>query len=186
MNTRRILLLFLSVVCIFVGVRISSSVQQKQTPRIKMVTSIFPLKEFAHAVAGDWGDTDLLLPPGAEIHAWQPKPSDLVKLSTADVFVYIGAQLEPWAEDILRSVKNPDLHVIEASRGLPVIGHEEEGEEHEHGVGDPHIWLDFAYDKKIIDRIAEVLSRIDPDRRNIFQENADFEPNKHALRHQPG
>jgi zinc transport system substrate-binding protein len=141
-------------------------------PRIKVMTSIFPLKEFARAVAGEWGDAELLLPPGAEIHAWQPKPSDLVKLSAADVFVYIGAQLEPWAEDILRSVKNPDLHVIEASRGLTLIDHEEKGEDHEHGVGDPHIWLDFANDKKIVDRIAEVLSRIDPDRRNIFLENA--------------
>jgi zinc transport system substrate-binding protein len=70
--------------------------------------------------------------------------------------------------------------VIEASRGLPLIDHEEEGEEqdhdpedqHDHGIGDPHIWLDFANDKKIIDRIAEVLSQIDPERQAIFQTNA--------------
>jgi zinc transport system substrate-binding protein len=145
------------------------------------MTTIFPLQEFAQAVVGNRGDAELLLPPGAEIHAWQPRPSDLMKLSSADVFIYIGAQLEPWADDILRSVQNPDLLVIEASEGMTLIGHEEEeggehdhegADEHSHEAGDPHIWLDFAYDKKIIDRIAEVLSRIDPDGKATFEENA--------------
>lgn len=172
MNTKHIRILFLAIVCFIMGAGISSCFQRKQTTPIKLMTSIFPLKEFAHAVAGDWGEVELLLPPGAEIHAWQPKPSDLVKLSSADVFVYIGAELEPWVDDILRSVKNPNLHVIEASRGLSLIGNS--SGEHKHGVRDPHIWLDFANDKKIIDRIAEVLSQIDPDKRAIFQENADI------------
>lgn len=174
MNTKQICVLFLSIACFIMGIGISSSFQSKQTAPIKMMTSIFPLKEFAHAVVGDWGEVELLLPPGAEIHAWQPKPSDLVKLSSADVFVYIGAELEPWADDILRSVKNPNLHVVEASKGLSLIGHEEEVEKHNHGVRDPHIWLDFSNDKKIIDMIAEVLSQMDPDRRAVFRENADI------------
>jgi len=174
MNKKQICVLFLSIACFIMGIGISSSFQSKQTAPIKMMTSIFPLKEFAHAVVGDWGEVELLLPPGAEIHAWQPKPSDLVKLSSADVFVYIGAELEPWADDILRSVKNPNLHVVEASKGLSLIDHDEKVEKHKHGVRDPHIWLDFTNDKKIIDRIAEVLSQMDPDRRAIFQENADI------------
>jgi zinc transport system substrate-binding protein len=154
------------------------------------MTSIFPLKEFAQAVSGDWGVVDLLLPPGAEIHTWQPSPSDLVKLSSADVFIYIGAELEPWADDILRSVDNPDLHVIEASKGISLFRSEEEDEhddphsshEHRNGALDPHIWLDFANDKKIIDRIVEVLSEIDPDRKEIFQNNAGIYKQKlHAL-----
>ncbi|UCE40035.1 MAG: zinc ABC transporter substrate-binding protein [Candidatus Aminicenantes bacterium] len=182
MKTKHFPILFLSLVCIIVGVGISSSIERKQTTPIKIMTSIFPLKEFAHAVVGEWGDVELLLPPGAEIHAWRPKPSDLVKLSSAEVFVYIGAELEPWADDILRSVKNPNLRVIEASRGLSLIGHEEEGEEHDydypdehkHNIRDPHIWLDFIYDKKIIDRIVGVLSEVDPVRHPVFRKNADI------------
>lgn len=136
------------------------------------MVSIFPLQEFAQAVVGDAGEVELLLPPGAEVHAWQPNPSDMVKLSEADIFIYIGAQLEPWADDILRSVKNPTLRVIEASRGLSLIDREER-EEHGHGAGDPHIWLDFDKDKKIIDLITEVLCQMDPVRRPYFMENAD-------------
>jgi zinc transport system substrate-binding protein len=179
MNTKRLLILFLSILC-FIGGGSCFFSESKRATTIKIMASIFPLKEFSQAVVGNRGEVDLLLPPGAEIHAWQPKPSDLVKLSNADVFVYIGAKLEPWADDIIRSVKNPDLHVIEASLNLPLIGHEVEGENHSHDsaggdkqdAGDPHIWLDFANDKKIIDRITEVLVQIEPASRTVFLENA--------------
>ena len=180
MNIRRCHILICFIATIMLGIGIPSCVQKKKAAPIKVMTTILPLQEFAQAVLGNRGDAELLLPPGAEIHAWQPRPSDLMKLSSADVFVYIGAQLEPWADDILRSVQNPNLRVIEASEGMTLIGHEEEGEEHDHDTtdehshetGDPHIWLDFANDKKIIDRITEVLSRIDPDGEASFEENA--------------
>jgi zinc transport system substrate-binding protein len=163
------------MICLIVGNGISGSLQTKQTFPIKIMTTIFPLKEFAHAVSGDWGTVDLLLPPGAEIHTWQPKPSDLVKLSSADVFIYIGTELEPWVDDILRSVKNPDLHVVKASEGLTLLGNEggDDPHDHEHGALDPHIWLDFTNDKKIIDRIAGVLSKVAPDKQAIFKNNAN-------------
>jgi zinc transport system substrate-binding protein len=174
METRKIPFLFM-MICLIVGNGISGSFRTKQSFPIKIMTTIFPLEEFAHAVSGDWGTVDLLLPAGAEIHAWQPKPSDLVKLSSADVFIYIGADLEPWVDDILRSVKNPDLHVIEASEGLALFGNEggDDHHDHEHGAVDPHIWLDFANDIKIIDRITGVLSKVAPDKQAFFQNNAN-------------
>lgn len=180
MKTKQIFLLLSSMACLIVGTGITLSIQSKRAVPLKIMTSIFPLKEFAQAVVGDWGDVELLLPPGAEIHAWQPRPSDLVKLSSADAFVYIGAELEPWADDILRSINNPGLHVVEASSGLSLIDQQEEGEEHEHDSDymhkhdelDPHIWLDFSYDREIIDKIAGELSLIDPDRGTVYRENA--------------
>ena len=174
MNTKKTPILFL-LICLIAGNGICESLQANQPVPIKIMTTIFPLKEFAHTVSGDWGTVDLLLPPGAEIHTWQPKPSDLVKLSSADVFIYIGDELEPWVDDILRSIKNPDLLVVEASEGLFLLGNEkgDDTHEHDHGAVDPHIWLDFTNDQKIIDRIAGVLSKIAPDKQDIFQDNAN-------------
>jgi zinc transport system substrate-binding protein len=167
--------------------------------KIKVVTSVFPLMEFAAAVSGDRGEVSLLLPPGAEIHTWQPRPSDIIRLSSADLFVYIGQGLEPWLHDLLKSARNPNLRVLEASRGIPMIdeeglvleGHERSQEsiihsadkhqeqgiihsehEHEHGTRDPHIWLDFKNDRTIVDKIAAVLSEIDPESSAIFEKNA--------------
>jgi ABC-type Zn uptake system ZnuABC Zn-binding protein ZnuA len=64
-------------------------------PKLKVVTTLFPLQEFALAVGGERARVDLLLPPGAEPHAWEPRPSDLAKIQKADVFIYIGKVMEP-------------------------------------------------------------------------------------------
>jgi zinc transport system substrate-binding protein len=145
--------------------------------KIRVVTSVFPLLEFAGAVSGERGEVSLLLPPGAEIHTWQPRPSDIIRLSSADLFIYIGADLEPWLHDLLKSVRNPSLRVLEASRGITLI--DEEGivhnaHEHEHGAHDPHIWLDFKNDQRIVDKIAAVLSELDPEGSSVFKRNASI------------
>jgi len=143
--------------------------------KIRVVTSVFPLLEFAEAVSGERGEVSLLLPPGAEIHTWQPRPSDIIRLSSADLFIYIGADLEPWLHDLLKSVRNPNLSVLEASRGIPLIDEEgivHNGHEREHGAHDPHIWLDFKNDQMIVDKIVVILSEMDPDGSSIFKRNA--------------
>ena len=143
--------------------------------KIRVVTSVFPLLEFAGAVSGERGEVSLLLPPGAEIHTWRPRPSDIIRLSSADLFIYIGADLEPWLHDLLKSIRNPNLRVLEASRGIPLV--DEEGivhnaHEHEHGAHDPHIWLDFKNDQRIVDKIAAVLSEMDTEGSSVFKRNA--------------
>jgi len=143
--------------------------------KISIVTSVFPLLEFAGAVSGERGEVRLLLPPGAEIHTWQPRPSDIIRLSSADLFIYIGADLEPWLHDLLKSVRNPNLRVLEASRGISLIDEEDivhSAHEHNHGVHDPHIWLDFKNDQRIVDKIAAVLSEMDPEGSLVFKRNA--------------
>lgn len=143
--------------------------------KIRVVTSVFPLLEFAGAVLGERGEVRLLLPPGAEIHTWQPRPSDIIRLSSADLFIYIGSDLEPWLHDLLKSVRNPSLKVLEASQGIPLIYEEgivHNAHEHKHGVHDPHIWLDFKNDQRIVDKIAAVLSEMDPEGSLVFKRNA--------------
>jgi zinc transport system substrate-binding protein len=172
MSTKNFIILF-ALICFISSAGISVPIQGDQRSPLKIMASIFPLKEFAQAVVGELGTVDLLLPPGAEIHTWQPKPSDLVKLSSADVFIFIGEELEPWVDDILRSIKNPGLRVIEASKGITLLC--DEGETgHNHEALDPHIWLDFANDETICDMIAALLSAIEPDCQQTFEKNAEI------------
>ncbi|HEB34344.1 MAG TPA: zinc-binding protein [Candidatus Aminicenantes bacterium] len=143
--------------------------------KINIVTSVFPLLEFAGAVSGERGEVSLLLPPGAEIHTWRPRPSDIIRLSSAELFIYVGADLEPWLHDLLKSVRNPNLRVLEASRGIPLIDEEDivhSAHERNHEVQDPHIWLDFKNDQRIVDKIAAVLSEMDPEGSLVFKRNA--------------
>jgi zinc transport system substrate-binding protein len=79
-------------------------------------------------------------------------------LSSADLFIYIGAGLEPWIADVLRSVSSSRLHVLAASDALTLEKHKHNGRRED----DPHIWLDFEKDVFIVDLIARTLGQIDP------------------------
>ncbi len=144
--------------------------------KIRIMATVFPLAEFAAAVAGDRGRVDLLLPPGASVHTWQPRPGDIRRLAASQLLLFIGADLEPWLPGLLRSVPKGRVRTFEASRDLALHEaddpHHEAGEEHGHGPLDPHIWLDFELDVRIVSGIAEELSRIDPEGRELFRANA--------------
>jgi zinc transport system substrate-binding protein len=74
------------------------------------------------------------------------------------------------------------LDIIEASEGLPLIAGE--GDHHDqaggHGEGkavhegrDPHIWLDFEYDERIVDKIVAALTRRDPASADHYRRNGE-------------
>ncbi len=163
--------LFFAIICIFSFTCISTA----QEHRIKVVASLFPLYDFARNIAGERADVELLLPPGAEPHHFEPSPRDMLKIAKADVFIYTGAFMEPWAADIVKGVNNPALVVIDVSRGVSLLsGAVDEDGDHEHGSVrvDPHIWLDFGNDKVIIDNIASGLIMKDPGNKDLYLKNA--------------
>jgi zinc transport system substrate-binding protein len=151
----------------------------KDAGKIRVIATLFPLQEFAQAVGGENIRADLLLPLGAEPHTWDPKPSDVAKIAKADVFIYIGPMMEPWAANVLKAANNPRLHVLEASRGLPLLETEEQSSapkhskgKHPEGHSDPHIWLDFSLDQKIVDSIAAVFSARDSSNASFYGDRA--------------
>ena len=137
---------------------------------LRIMTSIFPLAEFAKEIAADRGEVSLLLPPGAGIHTWQPRASDIVRLSSADIFIQVGAGLEPWIDGLLKSVSSSKLSVLRVADALPLEehAHSEEGKME----SDPHVWLDFGLDMKIADMIAARLAEMDPQGAAVFQAGA--------------
>jgi zinc transport system substrate-binding protein len=163
------LAVILAVVFLMVG---RTAAAGRSFSKVKVMATVFPLFEFATAVGGDLAEVDLLIPPGADVHSWQPRVSDIKKISgDLRLFLFIGPDLEPWAADLVKSVARPGLRILEASRGLDLIREEEPGEIH-HGA-DPHVWLDFGQDLAILDRIATALAEIEPSGTAIFRSNAE-------------
>jgi zinc transport system substrate-binding protein len=140
--------------------------------RIRIVTTVFPLAEFARAVARDKGDVSLILPPGAEVHTWQPRISEMTRIAAADLFIYIGAGLETWVRDLLRSAARPGLKTIESVRGASLMTEDPSETHHEQEGLDPHIWLDFEIDGMLIDKIRTALTEIDPANAAQYERNA--------------
>jgi zinc transport system substrate-binding protein len=144
-------------------------------PKIKILTSIYPFYEFAQTVSGDRGEVQILLPPGSEVHTWKPKPSDIIKLNETDLFIGVGSILEPWLDEILESIDNPNLRILEADKLVSLMADEEK--EHTHGHAhegqDPHLWLDFQNDIQIVEAIRAILTEIEPSHADLFSKNAD-------------
>lgn len=133
--------------------------------KLRILATVLPLQEFAAAVAGDRADVKLLLPAGAGVHNWQPRPGDIARLAECDLLLFIGAGLEPWLPGLLKALPPGRVRTLEAAAGLELLEPEEDeagGEAHHHGALDPHVWLDFALDVRIVERIATELARLDP------------------------
>jgi zinc transport system substrate-binding protein len=141
----------------------------------RLLATVLPLQEFAAAIAGDRAEVSLLLPAGAGVHTWQPKPGDIARLAECDLLLFIGAGLEPWLPGLLKAMPRRRLNTLEAAASLAIPEHGEEAEgeeEHGHDAFDPHVWLDFELDLRIIDRIVEELGRLDPEGKPRFAANA--------------
>ena len=85
--------------------------------KLTVGTTLFPLCDFARAVAGDQAEIRLLLPPGVEPHSFKPKPEDMVRMSKADLVVYTNEYMEPWAVTMLQTLAFKEV-VVDASEGI--------------------------------------------------------------------
>ena len=106
--------------------------------KIDVVVTIFPVYDWVREIVADDAshvELDLLLDSGVDLHSYQPTASDILKISTADVFIYVGGESDEWVEDVLKSAMNPHLTAIDLLEALgDDVKPEEivEGMEHEH------------------------------------------------------
>ena len=146
--------------------------------RLRVLTSFYPMYDFACKIGGDCIDVTNMVPSGTEPHDWEPSTNDLKNLEKADVFIYNGADMEPWADDLLVS-RSDTLRVVGASENVELRttdgehehAHEHEGADHHHGDFDPHVWLDPENAKIEMEAIRDALCAADPENSTVFQSN---------------
>jgi zinc transport system substrate-binding protein len=173
---------FLILICACQKKEASMPAAHKQ---LVVVTTLFPLYDFARTIGGDKVNATLLLPPGMEAHTFEPKPEDAIRVANADLFIYTNEYMEPWAVTFVNGLNSGNVVQVDSSKGITLLktGVEEEaesagdshgGKEHHHHAGsmDPHVWLDFANTQIMIDNIASAMSAKDPSNRNYYLANA--------------
>ncbi len=146
--------------------------------RLRVLTSFYPMYDFACKIGGDCIDVTNMVPSGTEPHDWEPSTNDLKNLEKADVFIYNGADMEPWADDLLVS-HSDTLRVVEASENVELRttdgehehAHEHEDADHHHGDFDPHVWLNPENAKIEMEAIRDALCAADPENSTVFQSN---------------
>ena len=138
--------------------------EASQEDKLQIITTLFPQYDFVRILAGDRVDVRLILPPGIEPHAFEPTPKDVVAIGQADLFIYTGDAMEPWAGRILEGIGTNGPQVVDASTGITLSRevHAEGEEDHDH------------------DHAAEDADHEDADHEDADHEDADHEDADHA------
>src|SRR4030095_9793879 len=138
---------------------------------IKVVTTTTDLKSITELIGGDKVSVTSIATGYQNPHFVDPKPSYIIGLSNADLFVTVGLDLEiGWSPQLLSSSRNTKIQkgsagYVDASTGVallqvPSSANRAEGDIHIYG--NPHYWLDPMNGKVIARNIASGLERVDP------------------------
>ncbi|MFN7740415.1 MAG: metal ABC transporter substrate-binding protein [Cyanobacteriota bacterium] len=164
----------------------------------KVVTTFLPITLFSRAVAGDCATVTPLIPASTGPHDFQAKPGDLTALRQARVLVKNGLEMESFLDKLVASAGNPQLKVIDSSRGVSTLAADHHdaaqgaaqgaaegvaqganqsqgqvhGHGHDHGAVNPHIWLDPLRAVQQVETIRDGLVKADPSCADGYRRNA--------------
>src|SRR6266542_6186919 len=116
-------------------------------PQVLATTTI--LADMAKQVAGDRMTVGSIVPAGAHVEEYEPRPDDAKRMSEAKLVITNGLDLDKWVEPLLRNAKS-GTPVVVATDGLPDI------------EGNPHMWFDPTLGRRYVDKIRDALIALDP------------------------
>ena len=182
---KKIISIFLAlfiITGILAGCRSGESSGAARDKKLKIVATIFPEYDWVKQILGDKAqdvELTILLDSSADLHSFQPTVDDIIKISTCDLFIYVGGESDRWAEDALKEVVNKDMTVLNL---LDILGDsvkEEETvegmqgkEEEEEPEFDEHVWLSLKNAQIFCAAIADALAKIDPGNAKAYADNA--------------
>ena len=150
-----------------------------------IVATVFPQYDWLREILGEHPAhirLTLLEDSGTDLHNYQPTAKDILSVSKADCFVYIGGNSDQWVADVLKNRSNPDRFEVNLMELLGnrvkeeelVEGMEgEEDEEEESPEYDEHIWLSLRNADLLVEELAKAVSEVDPENEALYTENAN-------------
>ena len=141
---------------------------------LDVVAAFYPLELVAEQVGGDRVSVSNLAQPGAEPHDLELTPSDVARVSDADLVVYLEG-FQPAVDDAV-AAEAPDSSWNAgdyANLDLTYTPIEEGAEAtNEAGAVDPHFWLDPSRYADVAAALAKGLSGLDPEGTATYEANA--------------
>lgn len=169
----KLLLRIIPVLAIVLFVFIASSCSREEPTGEKpmVVVTILPQAEFVKKVGGDRVDVTVMVPPGANVHIYEPTPSQMTILAKAAMYAKVGSGIEfelTWMEK-LRAV-NKEMLVVDSSAGVSL--QEVTGEVDSSEI-DPHIWMSPGNVAVMVQNIYEGLVIIDAANKAYYEQHRD-------------
>lgn len=158
----------------------AASSKSPDTKKLKIVATIFPEYDWVKNVLGDKSENaelTLLLDKGTDLHSFQPTAADILKISSCDLFIYVGGESDKWVDGALKEAVNKNMVVINLMQALGDAVKEEElvegmqGEEEEKEY-DEHVWLSLKNAATCVGKISEALQKLDSANADKYKTNA--------------
>jgi ABC-type Zn uptake system ZnuABC Zn-binding protein ZnuA len=140
---------------------------------LRITTTTTDLASLAQSIAGDIAQVECIVPAGSDSEAFEPRPSDLVKLKGASIVIRVGLGYDHWLDKLLpmhgdAAVNRGGTGYVDASIGIPLL--ELKGSSldptrsdgHAHGLANPHYWLDPKNAEVMTGAIADAIVRVAP------------------------
>ena len=169
------------VLCAFLVMIFSACGVEKpaQDGKIKVVTTIFPVYDWAREIIGaeKFFELTLIMDKGVDLHSFQPSAEDIMNISTSDVFIYVGGESDEWVGDALKNATNKNMVVVNL---MDVLGDKIKSEEHVEGMekhdgeleNDEHIWLSLNNAQILCDAITDALQKAAPNKADTLKNNS--------------
>lgn len=148
----------------------SQTTNEDDSKNIKIMVSVYPLKEFADKIAGDKAEITTMVPDNMEPHDYEPKTRDFQSLMKSDAFIYNGLGLESWVDEVNNVIENKDVLIVDSSDGIDV---RKEGD-----IIDPHCWLSLKEAQKQAENIKNTLVELDNDNKDYYEQNYELFANE--------
>ncbi len=133
----------------------------------KVLTTFTILADMAQSVAGDALTVESITRIGAEIHGYEPVPSDIAKAQEADLILYNGMDLERWFEQFLGSVGDvPSATLTEGITAIPI------SEGPYNNKPNPHAWMSPKNALIYVENIRKAFVELDPENAKTYNANA--------------
>ena len=166
--------------------------QDASAGRLHVTVSILPQKYFLERIGGEHVIVNVMVPPGADPHTYEPKPDQLVALSRAVAYFTIGVEFErAWLPRI--TAANSTMRMVDTAQGIeriPLVAHHmvadhmvadhdetatpASGDPHQAAEDlDPHIWTSPELAKVQARTIYAALAQVDPAHQAAYQANLD-------------
>lgn len=173
---------FLLLLIVFIsGCTNPNEPPNEKNEQLEVFTTVFPLQYFTEQIGGEHVNVTSIYPPGTDEHTFEPSQKEMMRLSDADLFIYIGLGLEGFVEKAKNVLQNADVTLIPAGEAIKLEGNsihahpeDEEGHHadgHTHGDIDPHVWLDPLYSKELAQQVLHGLVEQKPELEPFFTDN---------------
>jgi ABC-type Zn uptake system ZnuABC Zn-binding protein ZnuA len=144
--------------------------------KLKVIASITPLQSITQSIGGDLVEVTSIARGTEDPHFVEVRPSFLMSIGQAKLYVSIGMSLDFWARPLIENARNENIVVINASTGIKVLGLPTERVSARlgdvHPEGNPHYWMDPYNIPVVVKNILNGLVKVDPANTETYQKNA--------------